>query len=125
MIQIKLPWPPTLNTYWRAQMVKGRLINMLSAGGRRYRQAAAGALLEQGVIMRGIAGRVAVHIHCCPPDRRKRDLDNLPKGILDALTAGEVWHDDSQVDDLRITRGDIAKPGYVVVSIGPLGEDRC
>ena len=58
------------------------------------------------------------------PDRRKRDLDNLHKGILDGLTHAGVWKDDSQIDDLRIYRcraatGElvIEKPGRVVVTI--------
>jgi Holliday junction resolvase RusA-like endonuclease len=46
--------------------------------------------------------RVVVEVYV--PDRRKRDLDNLHKGILDSLTHAGVWGDDSQIDDLRIYR---------------------
>jgi len=31
------------------------------------------------------------------------DVDNVAKACLDALT-GAIWHDDRQVDDLRVTR---------------------
>ncbi|WP_317472009.1 RusA family crossover junction endodeoxyribonuclease, partial [Cronobacter sakazakii] len=30
---------------------------------------------------------------------RKRDLDNLPKAVFDALTSAGFWLDDGQVDD--------------------------
>ena len=36
--------------------------------------------------------------------KRKADLDNFNKLSLDALT-GIVWHDDSQISDLRLRRG--------------------
>ncbi len=119
-LQIVLPWPPSVNTYWRHVVIHGRSKTLLSAKGREYRQRAAGRLLAQHVVMRGLSGRLAVHITAMPPDLRKRDLDNLPKSILDALTEGDVWQDDSQVDDLRITRGVVCKGGAVLVRITPI-----
>lgn len=40
---------------------------------------------------------VDVKIYYCPPDRRRRDVDNIIKSIFDALTAAGYWVDDSQV----------------------------
>jgi len=51
------------------------------------------------------------------PDKRRRDLDNLPKALLDGLTHSGIWDDDSQIDDLRIMRGEIVKGGSVTVVI--------
>jgi crossover junction endodeoxyribonuclease RusA len=49
------------------------------------------------------------------------DLDNLPKGMLDALTHAGVWGDDSQIDDLQVTRQDCqGKPGHVVFTMREL-----
>ena len=36
-------------------------------------------------------------------DRRRRDLDNLSKAVLDALN-GMAWKDDTQVTDLHIQK---------------------
>ena len=53
---------------------------------------------------RPLTGRVAVRIEAQPPDRRVRDLDNLLKAPLDALTHAGLWVDDSQIDELTIMR---------------------
>ena len=101
MIQITLPWPPTVNTYWR--VFNGRSI--LSEAGRRYRVAVA----EQVLIQRAakhITQPVRVEIEAFRPDKRRRDLDNLLKALLDSLTAAGVWIDDSQIADLRIRKSD-------------------
>ena len=37
--------------------------------------------------------------------RRRRDLDNILKSLLDSLTHAGVWEDDSQITDLRIRKG--------------------
>lgn len=63
----------------------------------------------------------ALLISACPPDRRQRDLDNLHKGVLDALAFACVFDDDSQVDDLRIVRGELDRPEEsVMVWIEPI-----
>ena len=43
-----------------------------------------------------------VEIVVCPPDRRRRDITNLIKIVLDALE-GVVYEDDVMVHDCRIT----------------------
>lgn len=51
--------------------------------------------------------------------RRRRDLDNQNKLILDALT-GIVYEDDSQICDLRLIRGyDKSRP-RIELSVKPL-----
>jgi len=62
-------------------------------------------------------GRLAVDIYVNPPDKRKRDLDNIPKALLDALTHAGIWEDDSQIDQLTITRGPVIKQGLAIVTI--------
>ncbi len=57
---------------------------------------------------------VAVTISVMPPDRRRRDLDNLLKLLLDAMN-GILWSDDSQIDDLHIVRCERSQAGSVIV----------
>jgi crossover junction endodeoxyribonuclease RusA len=92
---LTLPWPPSVNRYWR--QVNGRAI--LSADGRHYKQDVAALCFTAGV--QPEMGPVVVDIVAFPPDRRRRDLDNLLKATLDSLTPW-AWADDSQVVDLRI-----------------------
>lgn len=75
-------------------------------------------------IMPTIDSSMAVTIEVFPPDKRKRDLGNLPKAILDALTHANVWTDDCLIDDLRIIRKKIAKPGYITITINVLERDK-
>jgi len=77
---------------------------MLSKRERQYRNLAMEELLDQGVAGIWISDHVAVRIEVYVPDWRRRDLDNRPKGVLDALTYARVWGDDHQVDELRLIR---------------------
>jgi crossover junction endodeoxyribonuclease RusA len=109
MIELELPWPPSMNRMWRN--VGGR--TLLCKPGREYRQLVALLVRER----HQIAERIAVTITACPPDRRRRDLDNMLKAPLDALTFAGVWLDDSQIDRLTIARGDVCKGGRLLVAI--------
>lgn len=119
MITLQLPYPPSVNTYWR-HLSKGPLAGrtLLSEDGRKYRETIGKLLFSS---KRVGTQRVKVDIECRMPDRRKRDLDNIPKALLDALTHGGMWDDDSQIDDLRVWRADVMG-GLVVVTITPIAE---
>jgi crossover junction endodeoxyribonuclease RusA len=60
---------------------------------------------------------LAVHITACPPDNRRRDLDNLLKATLDAMQHAGLYDDDSQIDSLKITRGPVEKPGCLRITL--------
>jgi crossover junction endodeoxyribonuclease RusA len=62
-----------------------------------------------------------MEVYLFPPDRRKRDLDNYMKGLLDALTEAELWVDDSVVDQLHIFRGAVVSDGSVRIEISEGG----
>ncbi len=70
-LRATLPWPPSVNHYWRA--VGGRI--MLSKAGRQYHRDVAAALFGQGRLADD--ARLAVRLGVFPPDRRRRDLDNV------------------------------------------------
>ena len=116
-----LPWPPTVNHYWRRVMINGKPRTLISKAGREYRKSAVSLLRLIALSGAVREGRLAVHIDAFPPDRRARDLDNLPKAVLDAITHAGVWGDDGQVDDLRIVRQKVVKGGELVVRVSHAG----
>lgn len=122
VMQIDLPWPPSMNSYWR-HLSKGPLAGrvLISEEGRKYRTAVQQVVIAQGCHgPRGVGQqRIKVDLEVRMPDKRRRDLDNLPKALLDALTHATVWHDDSQIDDLRVWRSDRIG-GFVRVTIEPM-----
>jgi len=97
-MRLTLGYPPSVNTYWRS--VAGRVL--ISRKGREYRIGCLARVLMPPQSF-GKA-RLKVTIGCWMPDNRRRDLDNLPKAILDALQHAKMYVDDSQIDDLRIWR---------------------
>jgi crossover junction endodeoxyribonuclease RusA len=97
MIEITLPWPPSVNTYWRN--FDGRMI--ISAKGREYRETVGDQMTVQRMV-KHFAGPLRVVIEAWKPDKRRRDLDNLLKATLDGLAHAGVYEDDSQIVDLRI-----------------------
>ena len=97
MTELVLPWPPSVNTYWRT--FRGRMT--ISAKGREYRKVVADQVVLQSAA-KHYAGKLIVEIEAWRPDKRRRDLDNLLKAALDGMTHAGVWDDDSNIVDLRI-----------------------
>lgn len=108
-MQIKLPYPPSLNTYYRNW--RGRTV--ISAQGLVFRNLV--AVATEG--MPKTNERIRLTLLVCPPDRRRRDLDNVCKATLDALQHAGLYDDDSQIDELRIVRGDKVDGGLLFVNL--------
>jgi crossover junction endodeoxyribonuclease RusA len=100
-LSLHLPWPPSINHYWRRVGAK----TLISREGRRFREEVVAKISQRKV--RAISGPVRVHILACRPDKRRRDIDNILKSLLDALGHAGVYEDDSQIWDLSVewTRG--------------------
>lgn len=114
MIRLELPWPPSMNHYWRN--VAGR--TLISKEGRDYRTAVQWQATAEGWKQPFPAGqRVSVRINAVPPDKRRRDLDNMLKPMLDALTHAGLWADDSQIDELFIRRHPARAGGLMIVEV--------
>lgn len=113
---LELPFPPSVNTYWR-HPTTGRLAgrHLISEKGRAYRQQIMAEAARYQLAK--VEGRVSVHIDAFPPDNRRRDLDNMMKGLLDGLVHAQVIEDDSQIDRLSIQRGVVCKGGKVRVYV--------
>lgn len=116
----QLPFPPTVNKYWRPSVRHGYLTMKLTAVARDYRTRVSIALIEQRVRPDRYPGRVRLELVAFPPDRRIRDLDNLLKAPLDALRAFGLFLDDSQIDELLVQRGAVTPPGHIDVCVQKL-----
>ena len=110
-MQLTMPWPPSVNNYWR--MARGRIY--ISAKGVAYREAV--KVITQGAGFFNPDTRLDVAIIANPPDRRRRDIDNLLKCTLDSLEHANIFADDSQVDRLAIHRGEVITGGGLLVTI--------
>lgn len=112
-----LPWPPTINSYYSSGYGH---VKYISAKGRIFRNSVIESINEQ---LPGITLRGKLYVECIlhPPDKRRRDLDNYSKALLDAITAGGLWEDDSQIDQLTFLRGNQVQNGCVRIEIGPAG----
>lgn len=111
-IVLVLPYPPSVNDYWHHDR---RGHTYLAANGRAYRTDVLAAVLSGGRYR--ITGRLDVEVVLHPPDRRRRDLDNAMKSLLDSIQHAGVYEDDSQIDRLEIRRGDVVKGGKCLVRV--------
>ena len=66
-------------------------------------EAAVGWAAREAGIRHPCTGPVRLGVNLWFPDRRRRDVDNVAKSVLDALN-GVAWNDDSQVAELIVAR---------------------
>ncbi len=111
-----LPYPPTVNTYWRR---RGNTY-FISEAGKRYRRDVAHIVCLQQLKL-NLSGRLAIKVIAEPPDKRRRDLDNILKAPLDALTHAGLLMDDEQFDEIVIVRGQPVPGGRLGIKITELG----
>ncbi|MBA8886134.1 crossover junction endodeoxyribonuclease RusA [Dokdonella fugitiva] len=119
-LTLHLPFPPSVNHYWRTAVRQGKASPYVSAQGKAYRKAVKRALGKErmaGRLAEPLRSRLAVTVGLFAPTGARYDIDNRMKGLLDALTDAEVWEDDSQVDRLVIERGEVIEGGGCVVVI--------
>jgi crossover junction endodeoxyribonuclease RusA len=116
-----LPWPPSLNHYYRRIGAR----TLISREGRAYREDVCALLAGSGPRKPPVGGRIALCMDAFPPDRRKRDLDNILKSILDALEHAGLYEDDSQIDLLVIRRCECIEGGRLVVRVDAFPVSVC
>ena len=118
-MKLTLPFPPTVNSYYRAPdkgALKGK--HLISESGRKFKKKVYAAVVTQyGGIPRPVTVDVEVNITLYPPDRRRRDLDNYNKALFDALTNSRVWVDDRQVQRMLVEWGPKVTGGKVEITI--------
>ncbi len=120
---ITIPYPPTANTYYRHVGYR----TLISREGRAFRQKVCALLAGGGPPIRKppAGGRIALCMDAFPPDRRRRDLDNLQKPSIDALQHAGVYEDDSQIDLLATRRREVVPGGHLVITVSDMPLQRC
>ena len=110
----ELPYPPSINRYYRT--VRGRIL--ISKAGREYRRDVLAAIAPP----HSLEGKLCLRIDAYPPDRRRRDVDNLQKPLLDAMEKAGVFENDAQIKSLTTEMHDFDGAGRILFRVGPLLE---
>ena len=118
---LTLPYPPSVNHYWR----RVGLHTLISREGRTFRRNVCALLGGGGMRRPPSSGRIALAMDAFPPDRRRRDLDNIQKPVLDALEHAGVYADDSQIDLLVTRRREAVPEGRLLVTVDEFPLCRC
>ena len=107
-LEFDLPWPPSVNNYYRH--VGPRVL--ISRAGRKYRTMCVSRLGG----LKKLSGRLSLYAELYPPDRRRRDIDNVGgKCLLDSLQASGLFDDDYQIKELHLKMLDPIEGGLVHV----------
>lgn len=118
-MKLTLPFPPSVNAYWRSPNsgpLKGR--TLVSAKGRAFQSEACAAIIEQlRRLPKPSSATASVEIVLFPPDARRRDIDNYNKALFDALTHAGIWEDDSQIKRMLVEWGPVTQKGKVEITI--------
>jgi crossover junction endodeoxyribonuclease RusA len=120
MIELELPMPPSANRYWR--YVNGKVLKSKQA--RDYIKTIGDLWMvykaQKKAKAFGKDQRLQIYIQVFPPNRIRRDLDNLLKVLMDSLEHAGLFTNDEQIDDIRIMRMEIYPGGKMVICLREL-----
>lgn len=126
---ITLPYPPTINHYWRTYQTQiGAAIRYaITPRGKEFRRRVIQDCMLAKTQSRSegarlpLKGSLSVVAFVYPPDRRKRDLDNILKPLLDSLEHAGIIENDSDITTLMVKRCKrTAKNGKVYVTVSKI-----
>ncbi len=115
---INLPYPPSLRGLYKPRFGGGLY---MSPEGKKYKQDVKMIFLSNN--LPSFEGFVRVRIEMYPPDRRKRDIDNILKITQDALQDAGVIEDDSKILTLWVNKNEVRKGGGLDVFVKPAHEE--
>jgi len=95
-IHLSLPFPPSVNHYWRH--ARGR--HYISSEGKAFRTEVWARVLRERSGRNPISGPLSLTVAAQPPDFAYRDLDNIFKALFDSLKHARVYVDDYQIISL-------------------------
>lgn len=111
ILRFELPYPPSINHYY----LRTSTGVIIGAKGNKYRRDV-GFILHQHKKACGDK-KIAVTINLFPPDKRKRDIDNILKCLLDSMEHANIYENDNQIDMLTVIRRNQIQNGAVHVWI--------
>ena len=101
-IVLHLPFPVSTNHIWRHRGGRGYLSERYKAW---QKEAGQEWLAQRKNQPKAISGRYGAILIFTKPDKRKRDLDNLIKGVKDFLVDMAVIDDDNLCEKLYVRWG--------------------
>lgn len=129
-LSLKLPWPCSVNHYYFTANVRGRLVRLIGKEGKEYQRAVGEVLAKMGNPR--LLGPLRVdRLILCPPDRARRDLDNVLKCLWDSLQDREdrkkklpipgLFADDNQIREYNhVAFGPVHPGGQVLLTISQM-----
>lgn len=111
MIAFEFPYPPSVNTYYRANGNR----RFITKRGMDFRAKVSDQASELN--QEALTHEIDVFVTPYPPDRRRRDVDNPMKALLDAMEHAGIYADDSLIRKLTIERRSPVKGGKCCVVI--------
>lgn len=134
-LNLEFPWPPSVNHYKKI----GRIIKTNS--GKIYQQKINSDktktfyyqtyLIAKQIMplewakfacSKEISFEVRVSLH--PPDKKRRDIDNCLKVLLDSLVRANVIIDDSKINRLFVEKMENVLNGKVFIKILPILNEK-
>lgn len=117
MIKLELPWPPSVNRLYRATSRNSGKPGVYEIDKAKEYKKEVFVLIKNKKLEGFGSARVEVDIKAYPPDRYRRDLDNILKAIIDSLEKAGVYKNDSQIDRIQIERKQVVPGGSVLIEI--------
>ena len=118
-VTLALPWPPSVNHYYRH--VGPRVL--ISKDGRRYREAVEAVARRAGCPR--LEGPVAMKGRFHPPDKRRRDLDNVGgKALIDALQGAGLFTDDCQIKRISLEMLEPVENGLCIIELENIDNEQ-
>lgn len=115
-IELTLPWPPSINNYYGY----GKKKVFLKSKTKKYFEDCFFCIYEQIGKIKTIESKIKVTRKMYPPDKRRRDEDNICKALNDCLIKSGVIKDDSQIIDAHNLKLETKKGGEVKLIIEEL-----
>lgn len=103
--RLLITFPAVTGNHYKSVNFKSRRV-YVTAEGKAYRNAVKLDIIKQRNGLQPICTPVEVEVIFYPPDKRRRDSDNLEKVLNDALTLAGLWTDDKLIKRKVVTMAD-------------------